>query len=92
MCILRVNALNMELEMIDGKLSFDEDFEKDTGLSPSANLTEYLLYCNLRMTARLNDRIQALESRMNALGGLVETLPEDFFNKQEDRRRRRNTL
>ena len=82
----------MEFGLMDGSVNFDEDFAKDTGRDPKANLTEYLLYCNLRMTAKVNDRIFALESRINSLGALVEKLPEAFINTLEDRRRRRNTL
>jgi hypothetical protein len=82
----------MEIGMTDGKVNFDDDFTKDTGLSPTTNPTEYLLYCNLRLTAKLNDRVVALENSIHALGGQVEKLPEDFITHLEDRRRRRNTL
>lgn len=78
--------------MTDGKVKFDSDFTKETGLSPTTNPTEYLLYCNVRLTAKLNDRIMALENSIHALGKQVEKLPEDFITHLEDRRRKRNTL
>jgi hypothetical protein len=82
----------MEFELTDGKVNFDKDFQKDMGLDPSTHPAEYLLYWNLRVTARVNDSISALEKRIMELEGIIKTMPEDFIHAAEERRRRRNTL
>jgi hypothetical protein len=82
----------MEFGMIDGKVNFDDDFKKDTGLDPKANLTEYLLYCNLRMAMKVSDRVFSLETRIGAIEDLFMKLPDSMIDKVEERRRKRNTL
>ena len=78
--------------MMEGKINFDDDFRKDTGLDPKANLTEYLLYCHLRMVMQVSDRVLSLETRIGAIEDLFKKLPDSMIDKVEERRRKRNTL
>jgi hypothetical protein len=82
----------MEFGLMGGKADLGDDFTKETGLDPKKNLTEYLLYCNVRMTEKVNDGIIALDKRIKDLEGMIEKMPEDFIRTAEERRRKRNTL